>query len=492
MRRRLLPGVAPRELILSTAAATASALVAYAAMHKAGFAGILAPLALVAAVALLFRPLLTVSLVLALTILCEGPAFGLFTFTQNLYLDVFKDTSLLDLLVLLAAASVALDLLRHRRALKVPPALVLPLVFLALAMVAGVVVGHAAGASLRFAITSEHVLLYLLLLPVAVANLDVSREQIVSLLGGAAALAIVKAVLGLVELAAHRGMSVEGTSTRLTYYEPAANWLIMIALLAIFALLLARLCPPLWVLLGSPLMFACLLLSYRRSFWIAAVLAILLVILLGTSPVGRRMLLPIGLAIAAAIWLLGSLNFQAQIPIVKRVSSLSSSRLEASAADRYRLDERANVLSELSQHPITGLGITIPWAATARTLAIESEAAGRQYVHFAALWFWLKLGILGLCAYVGMLLGSMLLAWRTWRASPEPLLRAFGLASLCGLVALVVIDTTASFTGVDARFTVLLGGQVGLLALLAGSGSSSAAPIPAGARGLTGVPAGGN
>ena len=40
--------------------------------------------------------------------------------------------------------------------------------------------------------------------------------------------------------------------------------------------------------------------------------------MLGTSPVGRRLLVPIGLAVAVAIWLLGSIHFQAQIPIVKR------------------------------------------------------------------------------------------------------------------------------------------------------------------------------
>ena len=94
---------------------------------------------------------------------------------------------------------------------------------------------------------------------------------------------------------------------------------------------------------------------------------------------------------------------------------------------------------------------------------IRAKAKGAQYVHFAALWFWLKLGILGLFAYVGVLLGSVWLAWQAWRRSNEPLLRAFGLASLCGMAGLAVIDTTASFTGVEPRFTVLFAVQVGLL-----------------------------
>ncbi len=68
--------------------------------------------------------------------------------------------------------------------------------------------------------------------------------------------------------------------------------------------------------------------------------------------------------------------------------------------------------------------MTIPWAAIAQTLPLEGEG-GRQYVHFAALWFWLKLGILGLCAYVSVMVASMWLACPAWRASREPLLRAF-------------------------------------------------------------------
>ncbi len=465
------------ELIATAVAAGITALVAFAGIHKLGTAGLLVPVAVVLACILLLRPLATLTLVVGLAVLCEGPQFGILTFTSHLYIQVYGDISMLDVLVALALLAVALDVLRHHRPLLVPRALALPLAILALAMVAGVITGYSAGAKLRFAVASEHVLAYLLLLPLAVANLDLDRSQVMRLLGGATALAIVKAILGLVEVVGHYGLPIEGTAT-LTYFEPTTNWLIMIALLGIFAALLARAKLPLWVLLCSPLLIGCLILSYRRSFWIGATLGILLVLLLGTSPSGRRLLLPACFGVAAAIWLLGSINFQSQLPLVKRVASLAPSKLEANIQDRYRLDERADVLGAIREHPITGLGVTIPWAADVQPLSAEHEE-GRQYVHFAALWFWLKLGVLGLFAYVGILLGSMSLAWQVWRRSPEPLLSAFGLASLCGLAGLVAIDTTASFTGVDARFTVLLGVQLGLLALLARTaGDSSATARP--------------
>ena len=52
-----------------------------------------------------------------------------------------------------------------------------------LGMVAGAITGMRVGAKPRFALASEHVLAYLLLLPVAVANLDLDRRQLTRLLG---------------------------------------------------------------------------------------------------------------------------------------------------------------------------------------------------------------------------------------------------------------------------------------------------------------------
>jgi hypothetical protein len=452
------------ELAAAATAATATLLIALLAVHKVGSAGLLAPVALALGAILLRRPTATVALLVGLTVLCEGPTFGFLHITSHLYDEVYKGLTPLDGLVALAVLAVGIDLIAHVRRLKVPRPLAPALVLLGLGMIAGAVSGHAAGVSTRSVLLSENVLVYLLLLPLVVANLEIDRRTVGLLLGSLMALAIVKAGFGLIEVLGHYGQSIEGRST-LTYYEPAANWLIMIALLAVFAALVLRARPPGWMLLGAPLLLASLLLSYRRSFWIAAVLGLLLVLLLGMSSAGRRMLVPITLAVVLAILLLGSIHFQGQAPIVKRVESLNPTSITTNAQDRYRIDERANVLGEIARHPIAGLGIKVPWQATVQPLSVEHEE-GRQYVHFAALWYWLKLGILGLLAYFAFLVGAAVLSWRSWQASGEPLLRAFGFASLCGLAGLAVLETTASFTGIDPRFTVLLGAQVGLLALL--------------------------
>ncbi|HEX7290662.1 MAG TPA: O-antigen ligase family protein, partial [Conexibacter sp.] len=276
--------------------------------------------------------------------------------------------------------------------------------------------------------------------------------------------ALLKAALGLVVMAGGGSVELDG-GTHLTYYEPTANWLILLALLGTVAAIVGGMPKERWMAVAVPLLTASLLLSYRRSFWIAAVLGLLLVLLLGTSRRGWRVLVPSVVLVAIAIWTVGSIQFQAQTPLANRVESLAPSKLQANAEDRYRLDERVNVIEEIKRHPVAGIGLQEDWSASERPLPVEHEQ-GRQYVHFALLWWWMKLGLLGAIAFVSLLGSAALLSWRTWRRNRAPLFRCFGLASMCGIAGLVAIETTASFTGVDARFTVLFAAQLGLLAAL--------------------------
>jgi O-antigen ligase len=473
-RLRLRP--AQGELPLALLAGALTAVMIFATMHKLGAVGALfVPLLVPLMLALIANPLWMAGTVVGLVILFEGPDFGLFSFGSKLYMHA----TVLNVLVALIVLSVAIDMVRKRRRLVVPFALGLPLGTLVLGMIVGIVVGHGTGISLGKEIHSENLLMYLVFLPIAIANLDLSREQIVRLLGALIALAVLKAFLGLVEVGGHFGVPIEGHST-ITYYEPTANWMMMVALLTIVALFVSDHKPALWMSLAFPLLIAAIVLSYRRSFWIGAVLAAILVVLIGLNPGTRRLLIPSIVFVVAAVWLAGSVHFQSQStqsesPIVHRIQSLVPSKLTTNVEDRYRLDERANVTAEIRAHPITGIGMGVPWSAAARPLSIEHEG-GRLYVHFAALWYWLKLGILGFAAYLGLLIGAALMSWKVWHTSKEPLIRAFGLASLCGMVGLAVIETTGSFTGVDARFTVLIAAHIGGLALLSREKGPGAPP----------------
>jgi O-Antigen ligase len=452
------------ESLLSALAATIATLaIAVFAERRIGGAGLFVPLFLVGAVLLLRRPLAAVALAVAAPIVCEGPTFGIPAMTK-LYQPVFKQLTALDMLVAFAVLAVALDLIRRRREPHLPAALGFPLLLVALAMAAGLAVTQGAGGGLRDALFSMHVLAYLLLLPIAIVNLDLDRDQLALLLKGIVGLALLKAAMGLIVMATGGSVEIDAGS-HLTYYEPTANWLMLLALLGTVAAIAGGMPKERWMAVGVPLLTAALLLSYRRSFWVAAVLGLLLVLLLGTSRRGRRLLAPAIVLVAAAIWLIGSIQFQAQTPLATRVQSLAPSQLETNAEDRYRLDERANVIAEIERHPMAGIGLRGEWAASERPLPVE-HVEGRLYVHFALLWWWMKLGILGVVAFVAFVAAALLLSWRTWRANREPIFRCFGLASMCGIAGLVAVETTASFTGVDARFTVVFAAQMGLLAVL--------------------------
>jgi len=450
-------------LLGALAAALATLTIAVFAERRLGGAGLFAPLMLVGAVLLVRRPIAAVALAVAAPIVCEGSTFGIPAMTR-LYDPVFKQLTALDVLVAFAALAVALDLVRRRRQPHLPAALGLPLLLVVLAMASGLAVTLGQGWSPRDTLFSMHVLAYVLVLPVAVVNLDLDRDQLALLLKGAVALALLKAAMGLIVMATGGSVEIDG-GTHLTYYEPTANWLMLLALLGTVAAIAGGMPKERWMIVGVPLLVAALLLSYRRSFWIAAVLGLLLVLLLGTSQRGRRVLVPALVLVAGAIWLVGSIEFQAQTPLANRVQSLAPSKLETNAEDRYRLDERVNVIAEIRRHPVAGIGLQQDWRASERPLPVE-HVDGRLYVHFALLWWWMKLGLLGAVAFASLIGGMLLLAWRTWRANSDPLFRCFGLASLCGVAGLVAVETTASFTGVDGRFTVVLAVQLGLLATL--------------------------
>jgi len=188
------------------------------------------------------------------------------------------------------------------------------------------------------------------------------------------------------------------------------------------------------------------------------------VLLVATSAAGWRLVLPSVALLAVAVAVLSSMDLGSTgSAIAQRAESLSPTRIEQNAEDRSRFDERANVLGELRRAPVTGLGVDVPWRATERGLPVE-HPDGRRYVHMAPLWWWLKLGILGLVAYAATLVAALLMAWRVWRRGAPGIVRVFGVASVGAVLGLVAIETTASFTGVDDRFTLLFASQLGLLA----------------------------
>ncbi len=212
----------------------------------------------------------------------------------------------------------------------------------------------------------------------------------------------------------------------------------------------------------------CLALSLRRSFWLGTAAAVPVVLVVTMSRFGKRLLVPAAVVLAAVLWISISSGFvtdnQPQTSggsVVQRLASLNPSKLTSNPEDRYRLDERKNVLAEIRASPLVGLGMAVPWQER-YPLSVEATG-GRLYVHMAVLWYWLKLGVLGVIAYIGYMLTGIVVGIQVFRRHRDPRIRIAGAGAAAALVGLVVVEATATFLGTDLRLTMLIGCVVGLL-----------------------------
>jgi hypothetical protein len=465
--RTLLRAETLRGGVAALALALGGALLAALLAHASASSGpgiVVAPAALAIAAVCLLWPLPLLTFIFVLVVLVEGTDLFVPQLSAPLYTSVFKGLTPVDFLILLLFFGTLLDAYRREgRFLGVGP-LNWPLALLGAATLAGAATGHGRGASVKAIYEPVVVLSHVILLPFVVVNLTRGRVKLERALGLLAALAVAKSLLGLLIVVGGRQEAIHGAAV--SYLEPTANWLVMLYLLAMLACALKRVRLPLWMWGATPLALADFVLSYRRSFWLGAVLGIVVVVLLGSGRRGRRVVVPtvIMLALAAAIFLphLGNGEVRSS-PVLQRVVSLNPTSLSANAEDRYRIDERRNVLANLRNEPITGLGIAIPWAAT-KPLSLE-HPGGREYTHMVLLWYWMKLGLLGLLAYASVIGATLWMALRVWMKHGVAAVRACALAMLGAVLGLMVAELTASFTGVDYRFSIVFPVILGLLAV---------------------------
>lgn len=474
-RGRLDAAVARRAAALALAALALLVLA-----RKFGLAGLALPIVALTTVILLQRPGWCLAAMAGAPILAEREP-GSLTAGAWLYQERIAGVSLLYGLVGLFLASVGLAALRRRGGPGLRPAIVAGCALALMALIAGIVTGHDAGTRATLLWDGALPLVALVALPFAVHATLYSDARLRTALLVGLCLTVLKAVLGLVSIATGAGspqaLGGENVGTRLTYYEPVANWLCLLVLLAGIAALQRRVRLPAWAWAAMPLVTASLLLSYRRSFWLATILGLVVVLALGTSKIQFRLAVPTLACVALLTWAtlsLGNLQEPLGGAVTERAQSLSPTKVAANAQDRYRLDERANALEEIRDHPVTGLGIGVPWRAR-HPLALEH---GRQYVHFALLWFWLKFGLLGAMAYVIIMAGGVLAGLRAARHRQDPVLRCVGAAAAGAFLGLALAETTATFLGDDPRMTVVVAVALGVVSSLATIRATPERPPP--------------
>ena len=457
---------APGAVLALGAAALAALLGGILALlaAKAGPLALLLPGLLVASIALAFVPRATATIaVVAVAVLEADPAGFLGGYTARYYetlpaLPVRPH----EVLLVIAAAGVALERSRTRKPVATPGALTLPLLTLAVAAVCGVVVGRAADASAIDMLNGLRSVLTLALVPFLVVNLIETRRDLEWVLGAAVAVVAVKTAFGGLAWLIGAGRVIEGTV--LTYYAPLANLLLMAYVLGVLAARLRGARLPRFVLWLAPFALAVLILSFRRNFWIALVLGAVLVLLVAVGARGRLLLVPAGVLILISLYfgLTALSGSQSDSPVVQRAQSLTPSKVQGNAQDRYRLDEQHNVRAEIGRHPVLGIGLGVPW--TARYPLAQALPGGRQYTHVLVFWYWLKLGLLGVFAYAWIMVAGVRTGLRVWRTDLDPRIQGAGLGLAAALVGLAVAETTGSFSGVEPRETVLLAVMLGWLA----------------------------
>ncbi len=412
---------------------------------------------------LLNRPMFSLALMAAAIVVFENDTQGFLPIGHYLYVR-FSAVRLApaDVLVLLAVGAAVLGVVRSRRPLIWPGQFSGPLLVVAVAIIWGVVVGKTGSGSSVDLLNEARPLVVLVLVPIAVVNVVRDRPTLRRAASVVAGLAVLKAAEGMIGWLLGAGRPIAGS--HITYYEPTANFVLLVFVLTIFAAFLLEGRVSWWATAAWVLSAATLALSFRRSFWIAAAVGVAIV-LLATTRRRRRPLLLVGLvvvgvALAAGVRAGGGTETTA---LAARLQSLSPSNLSANAEDAYRLDEQRNVEAELRKHPVTGLGLGVPW--TPRYPLTESYAGATSYTHVVFFWWWLKLGLPGLVALLWFWGTGIATAVRVGFRDPDRWGRAWGIGLAGALVGMLAAETTGSFTGVDLRYTVVLGVAVGLVAV---------------------------
>lgn len=376
--------------------------------------------------------------------------------TSAFYRSGFGHLALSDFAVFLLLSIWIADPRSRSRLGQLPAPVIGASVLLVAAAILGAFTGLSQGARPSAAIDGARCTLYLGLVPLLVAC--IMGPQVEMLLRALVVGASIVLAIGLLGFVTGRG-PVLATGEKLTYFEAAPLWWSLVVVLALAAgLRTSRPWIDVAIALASLLV---LILSLRRGFIVATAVTLPLAAIASIGK-GRRSVFVLATAVVAIGVVLAALvvpsgSAVTDVPGARAVEDLQATR---STGDEYRVAERRNVLRNIGSSPLYGIGFGMRWRLYE---PLPADFRGYQdYVHIAALWYWLKMGVLGLVAYLAWLVAAAWAGLRAWRRSAARPLRAFGLASGLGIVGLAIVETTATQTGVDARLACLVAICIGI------------------------------
>jgi hypothetical protein len=445
------------------AAGLATGLLLAAGLQYAGPKGALAPLIAVVCLILLRFPGVTFGLLLVVAVLADPDPIGPIPAGTAFYDKAVSSLTPPDVLLLIGLGGVLLRFVREDERPRLPDPLTIPLILLALALAAGIVTGLSAHAGVTGGDVFHrgmHVA-YVFLVPLLAVNVlrDTRALKIFAVV--AAGLAAFKGLAGLYVALGGLGSTV-GDET-VSFLNPVPNLMMLVFVLGVVAARVRKVEIPGWMVAAAPLALLSLVLSFRRSFWIAAAFTLIVVVIIASRRRGRAVLAVAGVTLAltlVAVTTIGSSDDPSASPLAERAQTLSPGGLGTNRGDRYRMDERHNVVENIEANPLTGIGLGVRWKVH-QPLA---EAHDRRYVHLAALWYWLAFGVLGLIAYVAVFGTGLVTAARIWRRHPDEIVQVCAIACFGAILGLGIVELTATFTGIEPRVSLILGAALGWLA----------------------------
>jgi O-antigen ligase len=199
------------------------------------------------------------------------------------------------------------------------------------------------------------------------------------------------------------------------------------------------------------------ILSFRRSFWLAWGIGMVAALYLLLRPRWASPRGVIGLASALLVGVVaGYLYLGADNVSARLISFLPSADNEFSATNEDHVNDLIDALDVISAEPIFGYGIGRPY----ETNLIAEWKTDSFEVHNAVLHAWLKFGLLGAVVYLGFHLRWMRSMWDISRVDlpASPMLAAAAIYLGAGLVATMVGTWPYGSTQMAVFHGVLLAG----------------------------------
>ncbi|MGA2756925.1 MAG: O-antigen ligase family protein [Solirubrobacteraceae bacterium] len=201
-----------------------------------------------------------------------------------------------------------------------------------------------------------------------------------------------------------------------------------------------------------------LLLTFERTFWVAAVVAVLLVVVRSGRARRARALLSILAGTIVGVSVLAAVSPTTLQTAEQRLLSIGQYQTDNSV--RYRTVESGFVIAKIRAKPLLGwgLGDTIYWGQPWD----QVPPSAQSYTHVGYLWLFWREGLLGAAVFLLLLLLSAV--W-PGKVRGGPLASAIKVGAQASVVALLIVNFTFPAFHQGSQITYVMGFLVAYCAL---------------------------